>query len=900
MGVGHGLACAAGEDSGAGDRDGVRRAPSGARRGYPGGPWQRARAGRGPGQLPAFAVHGPQARTFVTGTAPGRDTFNPATSKIVASSSTATSDLYRNADGSYTRHVYASPVNYKTSSGAWVPIDTGLAGGSDGRWHERANSMAVSFAARADNPALGSVAFGNANAASLGLSFGLAGAAAVPGSAAGPQVTYPGVLPNTDLTETDTAVGVKESLVLNSAQAPSTWVFPLHLSGLTPVLQSDGAVDLVTSSGQVEGVIPHGSATDAHVNTHTGVQGVTYGVTYSLVTYQGAPALQVSLDRAWLDDPTRAFPVTVDPSVNDATKGTTYVLYPYNYDYSGEADLQVGTYNGGTNYARAFLDFTGLGASLQYEHVTAATLHLFDQWAYYCGSAETNSLYQVTSSWTVSGQKTWPGPSTGNEIGSVNTTAPSAACSNTSGNPNVGGWISVPFNGDGVSLLNSWTLGTGANYGFEVGASYTDSYAYKKFDSLNTYQAPYVSVTYTDDVPPQIDSQYPPDNYNATTLTPELLASGSDPDNWPNPVKYDFAVYNSSGTKVVDSGLVSSGDWNVPRGDLSWGQTYYWTVQDYDGVDYSATPKVNYFATPVPQPLITSGLSQNTSGPGFEPATGNYTTSATDAQVSTAGPALSVVRDYNSLDPRSDGAFGAGWSSILDMEAAPGQVDSSGATQTVVVTYPDGQQVGFGENPNGSFTPPRGRFATFASVSGGYTLTDKNDTVYKFTQSLGSGAYGITSVTDALGHALTFTYNSSGQVTTMTSAASGRALHFSWTAPSAPASAHVASVTTDPVTAGNSATALTWTYNYTGDQLNGVCPPASTTACTTYSFTPGSHYQDAVLGSGPHSYWRLDETSGSTAASSVLANEGTDNSTYSGVSLSQAAATRFGRHIRGI
>jgi RHS repeat-associated protein len=845
--------------------------------------------GRGPGQLPAYAVHGPQARTFVTGPAPGRDTFSPATSKIVTSSSTATSDLYRNADGSYTRHVYASPVNYQTSSGAWAPIDTGLAGGTDGRWHERANSLAVSFAPRADNPTLGSVAFGNANAASSGLSFGLAGAAAVTGTAAGPQVTYPGVLPNTDLIEMDTAVGVNESMVLRSAQAPSTWIFPLHLTGLKPVMESGGSVGLIDSSGKVDGVIPHGSATDAHVNTHTGVQGATSGVTYSLVTYQGAPALQVSLDRAWLDDPRRAFPVTVDPSVNDATKGTTYVLYPYNNDYSGETDLQVGTYNGGTNYARAFLDFTGLGASLQYEHVTAATLHLFDQWAYYCGSAETNGVYQVTSSWTASGNKTWPGPSTGTEIGSVDTTAPSAACSNTSGNPNVGGWINVPFNGNGINLLNSWTLGRGANYGFEVGASYTDSYAYKKFDSLNTYQAPYVSVTYTDDVPPQIDSQYPPDNYNTTTLTPELLASGSDSDNWPDPVKYDFTVYNSSGTKVVDSGLVSSGDWSVPKGDLLWGQTYYWTVQDYDGLDYSATPQVNYFSTPVPQPLITSGLSQNASGPGFEPATGNYTTTATDAQVSTVGPALSVVRDYNSHDPRSDGAFGAGWSSILDMQAAPGQVDPvSGVTQTVVVTYPDGQEVGFGANPNGSFTPPQGRFATFASVSGGYTLTDKNDTVYKFTQPLGSGAYGITSVTDALGHALTFTYNSSGQVTTVTSAASGRALHLTWTTPSAPASAHVASVATDPVTAGNSATALTWTYNYSGDQLNSVCPPASTTACTTYTYTPGSHYQDAVLGSGPHSYWRLDETSGSTAASSVLANEGTDNSTYSGVSLSQA------------
>ncbi len=118
------------------------------------------------------------------------------------------------------------------------------------------------------------------------------------------------------------------------------------------------------------------------------------------------------------------------------------------------------------------------------------------------------------------------------------------------------------------------------------------------------------------------------------------------------------------------------------------------------------------------------------------------------------------------------------------MRAAPGLTDSSGATQTIVVTYPDGQDVGFGANANGSFTSPHGRYATFASVSsGGYSLTDKNDTVYKFTQSLGSGTYGITSVTDALGRALSFSYSRT-QVTTITSAASGRALHVTRSTPS--------------------------------------------------------------------------------------------------------------------
>ena len=92
----------------------------------------------------------------------------------------------------------------------------------------------------------------------------------------------------------------------------------------------------------------------------------------------------------------------------------------------------------------------------------------------------------------------------------------------------------------------------------------------------------------------------------------------------------------------------------------------------------------------MPQPLVTSQLSQNPSGPGFDPQSGNWTTSATDAQVTTVGPALEITRDYNSDDPRRRGAFGAGWSSVLDMKVSPGQNGTHGAPDTAIVTYPDG------------------------------------------------------------------------------------------------------------------------------------------------------------------------------------------------------------------
>src|SRR5262249_54443343 len=132
-----------------------------------------------------------------------------------------------------------------------------------------------------------------------------------------------------------------------------------------------------------------------------------------------------------------------------------------------------------------------------------------------------------------------------------------------------------------------------------------------------------------------------------------------------------------------------------------------------------------------------------------------------------------------------------------------------------------------------------------------------------------------------------FTWNGTGQITTITSA-SGRKLALSWGWPSSANYPHVSSVLTDDATPGNGSTAQNWTYNYSGDNLSAACPPASTTACTAYTYTSGSDYPGAVLSSGPHAYWRLDDAAGSgMTADSVLANEGADNAPYSGVTLGQ-------------
>lgn len=841
-------------------------------------------AGHKPGKAPSeLDAYQPYAKATPSGRSALVGGFSAKTSKRDAAASDATTTVYDNADGTRTRRVSQSPVNYRDGKGTWRPIDTKVRRGSDGRLHEAANSVEVDFAAKSSDSALASFR----PDAQHRVSYGLRGAAKVTGTVAGSEVTYTAALPQTDLVLSPSATGVKESVVLHSAQAANSWTFPLSPHGLTPVQVKDGSIELRDAAGKVAVRIPRAYAYDSKVDRRSGDPTTTYAVTYRLIHDGSGTALRVTLDPSWLHDPARVFPVTVDPTLvtpPEIVDGwtTTYAESGNDGDHSFEQTVKVGSYDSGTHSANSFVNHWYGGWDGSGVTVTKASLHLFDTWASTC-TAERFDVALVTSAWTPTGVTTYPGPSKGASIGNLTVSVPHA-CANNASDRSVGDWVEVPLT---TASIQGWVNGTTPDYGLAVYADTTDNLHWKQFGSFSDPGlGPYIDVTYTGTTPPQVYQQYPNNNADAYTTTPELTAwSGGANSQANTTTKYDFQIVDNTGTKVVDSGLLATGDWTVPAGKLTWGQTYEWTVQSYDAGLYSAA---TWYAlsVEVPQPLITSGLSQNSSDHGFDASIGNYTTDDTDASISVVGPGLDVDRSYNSRDPRWTGAFGTGWSSVFDARATE-QYNTAGAIVSNVVTYPDGSQVGFGKNGDGSYAPPSGRFATFKAVTGGYSLTDKDATVYAFTQSLGSGAYGISSVTDADGHALTFLW-SGGHITTMTSVTSSRALHLTWQTPTGASAAHISSIATDLVDSAVPTSAQTWIYGYTGDQLTSVCSPISTTKCTTYGYTAGSQYQNASLDLGPHAMWPMSEASGTAGKDAVPANQGADNLVYSNVTYGAA------------
>nr|WP_240973102.1 RHS repeat-associated core domain-containing protein [Nonomuraea sp. FMUSA5-5] len=286
-----------------------------------------------------------------------------------------------------------------------------------------------------------------------------------------------------------------------------------------------------------------------------------------------------------------------------------------------------------------------------------------------------------------------------------------------------------------------------------------------------------------------------------------------------------------------------SGTWSTSslRGGhkLAWGQTYWWQAKATTGA-ITVTSSWRAF-TPTPeQGTINSSLGTGTDGRAFDYSSGNFTHTETDASVTVIGPPLSVTRTYNSLDPRTAGAFGAGWSTRWDM-----RIDAEPQTKTLLVTYPGGEQNRFAAKGDGTYAAPSGTFATLAALQeGGWRLMDKASTSYWFD------ADGrLTKMSDHRGHAQELTYGTDGRLAKATSPG-GRSLTFTWTGN------HITAVTTDPV----DGTALTWTYSYDGDKLIRACPPRTTIACAVYTYADASRYRSAVLDSGPVGYWRLNET----------------------------------------
>ncbi|MFE9989800.1 LamG-like jellyroll fold domain-containing protein [Streptomyces sp. NPDC005381] len=955
------------------------------------------------GATPKLPAPGPVHETTSPGASSGAAGFDSKRSKEIKGERKERERTFRNADGSYTTRFYTEPVNFLAKSGDWKAIDTTLvrreiAGErtmsvDDPGWEPESTESPVVFASSADADPLVRMEVGDG----LSVGYGVDGASAVTGEVENSTVTYRGLRSGADLELVAGGSSVKETVVLNDKGAPAEWRFPMELEGLTAKEDGSGGIVFVQTDGTERAWMPPGWMQDSASADGTAEGAVSSGVTYTLVQENGRQVVVMKLDADWLSAPERVFPVRVDPSVKSfaATSGT-YVESPYNQNFSTDTVLKVGTYDGGSHKAAAFLRFTGVESALKNAWVVNASLAMYNTFSQSC-TARPVTVHPITSNWSESTTTKYPGPATGASLASKSFAhgwRPEGTETWSCGPA----WEGIKLGTAGRKLVDDWTHGRKKNYGLAVKASTTDSKGWKQFGSddypngkpsldvtwtkygatykLGDFTAPVTATTqgvekvtvtnrgqetwpkggdyklrynlydakgkeitdadkiaYTEmpeavspgesvtvdakvapltpgtytvqwtmtdygvsrfttagvpgpavkisavNLPPQLTAETPGSGVTMDSLTPTLWAKGEDADDYPkSTLEYTFEVCEVEGSntrKNCKKGTRSpEQQWAVPAGWLSWGKAYAWYSYVYDGAATSLQPGAALFTTEVPQPIVTGRLGGGDGQSEIGARAGNYNTAATDAALATVGPELAVTRTYNSLDPRTKGAFGAGWSTRWDM-----QVRQDVTNNSVLVSMADGSQMRFGLNPDATYASPSGSALALVKQATGWKLRDSKGTTYLF---LADGS--LSRITDAAGRGqqLTRETDSGGTLKKVADLTSGRTLDFTWSG------GHVQTVTTSAV--GPQQPGLKWTYTYDGDRLKTVCPPSSATKCTKYDYEDGSVYRSSVLDAAPSSYWRLGDGEGATATSDAPSRTGLNDATYRDVQLGGAPA----------
>lgn len=484
--------------------------------------------------------------------------------------------------GEFVTELSAAPVHYQ-AGGRWLDIDTTLSLARDGRMHNKAAGFDLSMAADANDPSVARLGLD----ASHSVGFGLEGATKVKGDTSKDVTTYPGARKGTELRLTSRPNGLKEDLVLASAAAGDRFLFPLQLKGLSASIDASGNVIYRDEAGVERARTPHGYMADSNVDPRSGESATSLGVTFALVPFgKGGTALEVTLDKAWLNDPARVWPVVVDPEfVVAARADDTYVMSNFTRDNSSDAELKVGTYDGGYHIGRSYLYFDT--APIRGKVIQWGRLDIAESSSWNCGAGGPTP-YRVVQGWDGRTMTAWPG-------------APIDVPAGGALIPAGGTCPDRLFSADMNGASANWASGAWTNLGIAlVAPSESDNNYYKKFKSLETGAPPALHVGWTEPA----TAPSPPQNVVATARNLSASVTWAAPANNGGATVDNYVTYAYSypSGAYANSAAVTCGTCtSATLSGLANGQQYYFVTYAHNAVGWGGGT-VSNVVTPTPQP----------------------------------------------------------------------------------------------------------------------------------------------------------------------------------------------------------------------------------------------------------------------------------------------------------
>lgn len=722
-----------------------------------------------------------------------RSGASPALAVELPATRTATSRTFELPDGIRETRLYQAPVNFRDEDGKWRPIEEGLNGRDGAALSNGDNSFDLVLPARLGS---GPVRLSNDRGWVASRLLG-APSASVDLEKDG-TAKYQLADPDASIELSTLANGIKENIEIASPSSPSAFRFELTASaGVTPTAAKDGSIAFRDQADDLVAQLPAPFMFDDSGTP----DGFSTDVEYELSPKDsGGWLLTVAASRKWLEDPSRVWPITIDPSIFgprpayfDCTIYSAPTIETWNKcGQKGVPVLAAEDYNRPSTpdeYSRTLAFFRLIGAIPTTVDVTSAEMHL------YSGEAAQNTdgveLTRLTVpwssyvSWKYSGYPNcytcapWatPGGTGAQVVGQVSTADRGGSAA---------GWWDIPLQ---EKMVQEWiTGGEPVNFGVAVkqlgeqAHSCTPSCLYRKllFESSaasTSSRRPYLGITYFPQAPATSKVTAPSDG----TRTAKRLKLQAGWNNGVTGVTWQYREGKEGPFQDVPLGLVRDGECNaVAKWPVATkvGQTT--SVPLY--LDASQlTPNLRKKGGPVQIRALFEGGAYGVSVPTeatIDPAlggpkdataevgpgsvnllTGNFTVTKTDVSIPTFNSSLDFSRTFSSRDagkPGDKGVLGQGWK-----PGVPVEENGAGAWRSIELVTENEVYEGF----NFSFT-----YAKAIGIEGAEVPFEQEESgAYKTPDVLAGWSLTAPSASQFVlrtpdGTKTTFTSNGSGSV----------------------------------------------------------------------------------------------------------------------------------------
>ena len=221
----------------------------------------------------------------------------------VVADRTATSQTFELPGGAREARIYAAPINYRDEEGKWRPIEEGFEE-EGSQLTNGENSFEVSLPQQMDE---GPVRLSSEEG---WVASELVGTPTEAVEVSGNTASYEGTQSGLGFDLHTVADGVKEDIELADASAPHSFTYELSAAaGLIPAQNEDGSIDFRNEEEETVVTLPAPVIEDSSPDATP-----SHAVHYELQAQEGDKwRLTVEAEPEWLNDPSRNFPVRIDP-----------------------------------------------------------------------------------------------------------------------------------------------------------------------------------------------------------------------------------------------------------------------------------------------------------------------------------------------------------------------------------------------------------------------------------------------------------------------------------------------------------------------------------------------------------------------------------------------------------